>query len=233
MSLDPRTPVLVGCGQVTQRVDDPASAHEPLELMQEALERAAADSGSREILHHADSIRVPRGLWPYANPAALLAEAIATQHPPQTGLGPISGSTVQRMLHWGASEIAAGRCEVVLVVGAECEHSKRRAKAAGVELAWTEQAGPPPDETFGSHDPGFGSVELRYRLQPIQTFSLYENALRAHRGEEPAAHRVRISLLWSRLSEIAARNPHAWIRKAKSAEEIRTATEDNRMDAYP
>ena len=41
MSLDPRTPVLVGYGQVNQYAD-PADAREPVALMAEAA-RAAAD----------------------------------------------------------------------------------------------------------------------------------------------------------------------------------------------
>jgi acetyl-CoA C-acetyltransferase len=225
--------VLVGCGQVTQRVSDPSEGVEPLELMLAASERAAEDAGSRELLRRADSIRVGRGVWRYANPAAWLAERIGTQGPTQTGLGPISGSTVQKMLHHAASEIAAGRRDVVLLAGGECEHSRRRAKSADVLLEWTRQEEPAPDETFGSHDPGFGPVEMRYRLRPIQTFSLYENALRAHRGEDPQAHRVRISLLWARLAAVAAANPYAWNRKGLSAEEIRTESDENRMVAYP
>lgn len=233
MTIHPRTPVLVGCGQLTQRVRDPADGREPLELMLAAAELAAEDAGSRELLRQTDSIRVGRGIWRYANPAAWLADRIGTSRAPQTCLGPISGSTVQNMLHHGARDIVAGRRDVVLLVGGECEHSRRRAKSAGTKLEWTVQDGPAPDESFGSHDPNIGSLEMKYRLRPIQAFSLYENALRAHLGEEPEAHRVRISHLWARLAQVAAANPHAWIRKGLSAEEIRSATDDNRMVAYP
>jgi acetyl-CoA C-acetyltransferase len=72
--LDPRTPVLVGCGQILQRAEDPALAQEPLGLMIQAAERAAEDAGAPALLAALDSIRVPRGLWRYANPGALLRE---------------------------------------------------------------------------------------------------------------------------------------------------------------
>ena len=37
----------------------------------------------------------------------------------------------------------------------------------------------------------------------------------------------------ARMTEVAARSPHAWFPVARSAEEISTATPDNRMVAYP
>jgi len=230
--LDPRTPVVVGCGQVLQRAEDPRQAEEPLALMIQAAERAALDAGAPALLGALDSIRVPRGLWRYANPGALLRERFGAAGA-ETGLGPISGSTVQVMVSDAAREIAAGRRDVVLVVGAECEHSKRRIRALGGETAWTVQTGPEPERRFGSEDPGFGWWEKTYRARPIQTFSLFENALRHHRGEDLDAHRARIAALWSRFARVAAGNPYAWIRDAPDAETIATAGDDNPMVAYP
>ena len=45
--LDPRTPVLIGAGQLSQRVDRGAEVLEPVDLMVEALRRAEADAGGR------------------------------------------------------------------------------------------------------------------------------------------------------------------------------------------
>jgi acetyl-CoA C-acetyltransferase len=234
MELDPRTPVLVGCGQVKQRCDDPREAQEPLALMALAAERAADDAGSREILRALDSIRVPRGLWQYSNPAALLRERFGCTGA-QTAWGSIAGSTVQRMLAHAACEIAAGRRDVVLLVGAEAERTKRRAKAAGIALDWTEQHGDAPDEEFGfsARDPGFGKWESRFRPHPPQAFALFENALRFARGEAVDAHRARIAALWSRFSHVAARNPYAWIQEPMTAEAIATPSEVNRLVAFP
>jgi acetyl-CoA C-acetyltransferase len=230
--LDPRTPVLVGCGQVLQRAEDPAEAEEPLGLMIQAALRAAEDAGAPALLGALDSVRVPRGLWRYANPGALLRERFGAAGA-ETGIGPISGSTVQVMVSDAAREIAAGRRDVVLVVGGECEHSKRRTRALGGETAWTVQEGPEPERRFGPEDPGFGWWEKTYRVRPIQTFALYENALRHHRGESPAAHRECIAALWERFARIATRNPYAWIQDAPDAATIATPSDDNRMVAYP
>jgi acetyl-CoA C-acetyltransferase len=232
VSLDPRTPVLAGAGQVLQRIEDPSRAAEPLALMQQAAERAADDAGSRALLGRLSAVFVPRGLWPYSNPGALLRERLGSPGA-RTGIGPISGSTVQVLVSNAAKEIAAGTSDVVLVVGGECERTKRRARAAEAPLAWTEQGESVPDQRFGSDDPNFGWWEQHYRVRPIQTFSMYENALRAKTGESPAAHRARLAALWAGFAGVASKNPYAWIQDAPSAERIATPSEDNPMVAFP
>jgi acetyl-CoA C-acetyltransferase len=42
--IEPRTPVLVGCGQVTQKINNPLEAKEPIELMKDASEIALEDT---------------------------------------------------------------------------------------------------------------------------------------------------------------------------------------------
>src|SRR5690606_14433305 len=46
-------------------------------------------------------------------------------------------------------------------------------------------------------------------------------------------HRRRIGELWARFSAVAADNPHAWNRKALSAEQIWRPGPDNRMISWP
>ena len=82
MAEDPRTPILVGVGAVTQREADPARAREPLALMALALERAAEDAGSRALLARADSIRAPRGFWSYPDPVSLARRALRRERRP-------------------------------------------------------------------------------------------------------------------------------------------------------
>ncbi|MGH9262716.1 MAG: acetyl-CoA acetyltransferase, partial [Acidimicrobiales bacterium] len=78
MPLDPRTPVLVGVGQWSNRVDRGEAAVEPADMMAEALRRAAADSGATgDPLAGADAVRVLAVLSRrYRNAARLVAERI-------------------------------------------------------------------------------------------------------------------------------------------------------------
>ena len=57
-------------------------------------------------------------------------------------------------------------------------------------------------------------------ILPIHAYPLFENALRAANGWTLEEHAARIGALWSRFSEVAAGNPDAWIRKARTADEI-------------
>jgi acetyl-CoA C-acetyltransferase len=233
MNVEASTPVLVGCGQVVQKVESPQDALEPLELMSQALERAGEDCGAPAILRQADSIRVPHGVWDYSNPAGLLRERLGAAQA-ETGLAPVSGNMVQRMITGAALEIASGRRRVVLVTGAEAEYSKRRAAAQGAALSWTVQSDSAPDRTFGGEVPFVTRKEVEVGLmQPAAIFSLFENALRFARGESLEAHRRRISELWARFNAAALENPFAWTRKPLGPEEIRTPGPSNKMTAYP
>jgi hypothetical protein len=70
---DPRLPVVVGVSQIEQRVEDPREGAEPLEMMIAAVERAADDAGSRDLLRAANSVRVIRGMWGYGDPGRAVA----------------------------------------------------------------------------------------------------------------------------------------------------------------
>lgn len=230
--IDPRTPVLVGAAQWKQRSEDPREAEEPLALMARCAELAAEDAGAPGLLTSLDSIRVPQGLWSYSNPGALLGERFGSLGA-ETVTGPISGNTVQLLLTDAVRQIAAGERDVVLLVGAESEHSKRRLKAQGLAPRRTPQKGSEPDRFIGDREYDYGRFEKHYRPRPISAFALYENAIRHQRGTSPAKHREVISALWSRFSKVAAGNPYAWVAEELSAEQIRTVSPDNRMVGYP
>jgi acetyl-CoA C-acetyltransferase len=68
---------------------------------------------------------------------------------------------------------------------------------------------------------------------PTQIYPMFENALRARAGRSIDEHQVVTSELWSRFSEVAARNPYAWSPQARTAKEIRTVGPDNRMIGFP
>lgn len=206
---------------------------EPLGMMEQAARRAADDAGCPALLSQLDSIRVPRGLWPYSNPAHTLSERLGVPEA-ETVLAPISGNMVQRMLTDGAREIAEGLRDAVLIVGAEAEHSKRRAKRAGRELNWSEPAAPAPDRDFDEQETWITPEEVEAGLaHPAAIFSLYENARRYAKGETLDENRDLIARLWHGFAKVAEGNPYAWTRHAPSVATIRDETSDNKMNAYP
>ena len=76
-SLDPRTPVIIGVGQILNRVDQGANLYEPAALMTQALLAAQADSGAEAALASAQVVAaVPTISWRYSNPGALVREQL-------------------------------------------------------------------------------------------------------------------------------------------------------------
>ena len=225
-------PVLVGISQLEQRIGDPGVAREPVDLMIDAVRAAAEDAGSSALLAQADSVRVIRGFWRYENPARAVCEAIGNTQA-ETALTPFGGNYVQAVVNRSALDIRSGKHDVIVLTGAECGYSQARARRAGVKLKWRTIGGAP--DLYIGEDGGMGHpAELALGIRRAsQIYAIFETARRHHLGEGVGEHLQRISELWAGFSRVAASNPHAWIREAKSAEEIRTPSPANRAVTFP
>lgn len=234
MSLDPRTPVFVGVGQLSNRVDQGAAPLEPVDLLAEAARQAEADAGTTGLLAGLDSIRVVSMLsWPYTDPGRLVAERVGATDA-RTTYTTGGGQTPQALVHRVAEDVQAGRCDAVLIGGAEAWRTARSARRDGVTLAWVDQEGAAPDELVGAdldmNHPDEMALGIR---MPIQVYPLFDVALRATEGQTVGALRDELGALYARFSEIAADNPHAWNRTRYTAAEIAEAGPDNRMVGFP
>ena len=235
MTPDPRTPVVVGVGQLTRHTDTGESPLEPVDLMVEALRRAEADTGVAGVLAAAGSLGVVRLLsWKYPDAAALVAERLGIG-PLQTVGTAFGGNIPQTLLGRKAAEIAAGEHDVVLITGAEAWRTVTAARRGGAELDWTVQPeGVTPDaEVGGSLEASHPAETARGIRQPIQIYPLFENALRAAAGRSVAEHRDHLGSFYARFSEIAVDNPYAWDRRGYSPEEVAVPSPKNRMVGFP
>jgi acetyl-CoA C-acetyltransferase len=236
MSLDPRTPVMIGVGQLNRRPETGVDAPEPVDLMADALRLAADDAGAPSVLGAADSVMVPRPLsWRYRDPGALLAERVGAS-PRQTVASVIGGNYGQTLANRAASQIQAGETDVVLVAGADAWRTNRAAKAEGRTLPWTRQSDDvAPTVDLGVDQPEMSLPAERERgvVHPIEVYPMFDLAVRAAAGRAPDEHLELIAGLWSRFSEVAATNPHAWLRESFTPAEIATPSADNRLIGYP
>ena len=229
MPIDPRTPVLVGYGQVNSRDGDPTV--EPVDLMERAA-RAAAPSN---VLEAVDSVRIVNLLsWRYRNPGLLLAQRIraAGADSRYTSIG---GNVPQSLMNQACLDIQRGRVDTVLIAGGETWRTRTKVRAAGGTLEWTKQddtvpVPPGADDDFQMAGP----VEIRIELvRPSHVYPMFEQALRITAGESPDEHRRRIGELWAGFSTVAQANPHAWNRDPHTAAEISEPGPSNRMISWP
>jgi acetyl-CoA C-acetyltransferase len=226
------TPVLVGVGQVRQRLDDPRQAAEPLQMMLEALTQAGDDAGAPRLLRRADSIYVTRGAWGYGDPGRELARRLGAA-PKETVGTPYGGNFSQACVIDAARRIQAGDRGVVLVAGAENGRSASQAQRLGIRLQATEAAGT-PDRAVAPDKPIFHDAELARGMNSASdVFAVVESAIRYARGDTLESHAERIAALWAGFNAVACGNPHAWIRRPLSAEEIGRPSPDNPMISYP
>jgi acetyl-CoA C-acetyltransferase len=227
---DPRAPVIVGAGQVSDHSEELS----PLELMVEATRRAVSDSGSERILDELGSIHGVDSLsWPAADPGRALAEELGLD-PAGTVRSRIGGNSPLALLADACSLIQAGDLDTVLIPGSEAFNPVLSAMRAGTSTGWPDAPTEDPDRYVGTmrdaSDPAESAAGL---VLPVNYYPFLDNALRIAEGQPADGHLERLAGLWARFSEVASRNPAAWAREFPDAGEIGTVGESNRMISHP
>lgn len=228
MSSDPaRVPVIVGAAQINDRPADPFAGLDSLGLMIAAARAADADAGGG-WLHDLNSVAVVDQLsFPeLGDLSAPLAAALgATPRLCYKSRYP-SGASPIRMLNEAAQRITAGDIETALVAGGEALRTAAQRKAAHGEQG--------EDAMRAASTRRRPEAALDYGLvTPTDIYPLYENATRAAWGQSLDEAQRESAEMWSLMSDVAARNDHAWLRKPLSPDDILTTSADNRPIAFP
>lgn len=233
MTLDPRTPVLVGVGQVKQQPKDIAEAVEAVKLMEQVVTAAANDAGAPGLLRQLGAIAVINGAWGYSDPGRLIGEAVGSPEA-RTIMSSMGGNSPQSLVNHLSARIQDGELSCAVIAGAETIWSRRKQRAAGLPRNLTEQEGVAPDEQFQSEVQMSSEFENSRGLEmPVNLYPVFESAFRHSRGESVEAHRDRLAQLWAGFNQVAVQNPYAWIRTPMTAGEIREAGPSNRMVGFP
>ncbi len=251
-NIDPRTPVLVGGAQFTQRTAREGKIREslsPIAMLAKVARLAIADTGAGEkFMRGIDTVAVVRftadspgdlGRLPkrmFRNPPGALAKqlGIAPRRALYTATG---GNTPQWLVNRMAEDIANGECDVALLTGAEYIATMMAAIKQGINLGWAQSAeadpGSDPDE-IGEQRAGTTAYERAYGLHfPVNAYPLFENAIRGEKGRTPDAHLKWLGEFFSPFSKVASENPYAWFPTYRSPEEISTPSEKNRFVGFP
>ncbi len=237
------TPILIGAGQVTERVDDPGyQARSPVELGAAAARLALADADVAAV--HVDlaagvrqietSVPEAVALFGRSNnfPRSVLARL--GHQPGQAWLEAPGGQSPQTLVNATAAAIAEGRVALALLVGAEALSTQRHLLALDQPAEWGEtvtgslvERGAAFDDTLG------GALIQAQRFDAAAGYALFDQARRARLKVSRAEYRRAIGGLFAPFSRVAADNPLAALREAFSSDDLATPGPRNRLVADP
>ncbi|MEQ1872871.1 MAG: acetyl-CoA acetyltransferase [Ilumatobacteraceae bacterium] len=233
MRVNPQTPVLVGAGQFLHHATGLDDALDPATLMCEAIRAACTDAGLASV-PDVDSIRVVTLLsWRYGDPALVVAQQLGLSSR-ETAATTMGGNSPQSLVNETALAIQRGELDIAILTGGEAWQSRGRSRKAGVELMWPKAPADAFPRVLGEDlEMNHPAERERGLVMPVQIYPMFETAIRAAAGRTVEHQLLVASELWARFSEVAAQNPAAWSRTARTAEEIRTPTASNRMIGFP
>ncbi len=247
--LDPRTPVLVGVGQVSERLGQPGyRRRSPVDLAADAARAALADSGADPAVIAA-AIDTVAGVRQFeiSHPAARSPLGRSDNYPrsvaSRIGAAPArailevtGGQAPQHLVSELAATIASGGAETALAFGAEA--------ISTIQDYARHDADGRPD--FSEHaegsleDRGYGLRGMVSRHQAAHgltdaasQYALIENARRARVKQTRDEYAASMGALFAPFTEVATANPHAAAPTVRSAAELVTVTESNRLIADP
>jgi len=203
-------------------------------MWEQVAREAAADTGAADassVLAALQSIDVVYSQsWQYDDAVARLSERIGAS-PARRRYSGIGGSVPLVLATGVAQEIRAGHLDLALITGAEALATVRRLKKAGEKPLWSYR---PAEKRPFPMDMDFDPSEITHAVfEAYLTFALFDNARRAHLGRGLDEHRAQLGRVLAPMTAIAAASPHAWFPVVRDADEIVTASPDNRMVAYP
>lgn len=233
--MDPeRIPVVVGIGQSIER----EAVVGVVDLAERAARAAAQEApGLLERVRRLSFV-APSFSRASRRPASELAERLGLAGV-ACEVSTAGGNSPQWLMNRACAEIAAGRLETTLVVGAEATRSMRRAEPGAdflrIKPEDADPAAGPDDPVVGTPLHGLlEQAEIKARLiRPADVYPVFESARAARAGATPAGWRSHLAGFLSRGSRVAASHPFAWFREALSPEEIATPGPDNRLTAEP
>jgi acetyl-CoA C-acetyltransferase len=233
VTIDPRTPCIIGVAARTWHPADtgPAGAPEPLDMWEAVARAAAADATRPALLEQLESLQVVFcQTWQYDDAVDRLADRLgaAPAHRHYSGIG---GTTTQQLVDATAERMLAGELDLALIASAEALATQRAYKKRGERVPYSF---PPAEKRPFPWESPPDPVEVAHEVfQAWLTFSVFDNARRAHRGVALDEYRRAMGRMLAPMTEIAAANPHAWFPVRRSAAEITEPAADNRMVGYP
>ncbi len=240
-----RIPVLVGCGQITEKNVELQDARNPVEMISDSARLAAEDCGIGDKAFTSlgaiatmglsvDAAVVPNPLTgSYANLPKSIANNLGIEAE-EYFYSTTGGNTPQMLVNKFSEKIAEGIIDSVLLCGGEALNTMMQLFNTGGPLeTWFDSPGGEPT-MIGDARPAGTDLERGYNLSvPSNVYPLFENALQHHYGRNHKEHMRKLGELYSPLSEVAVDNPLSWFPQKRTPEELISVNEKNRYIAFP
>lgn len=248
MSVDPRTPVLVGVGQFTERIDDADyRGMSAVDLATEAVRAALADTGA-DVDAVAQAVDVVYALRQFEISGPMPATLGKSNNyprsvmrrvgadPARVVLEPVGGQSPQKLVTEAGTGIAVGDFDVAMIMGSEPGSTHRYFADRDDKPDFTEHVDGQLEDRGHQIHQYFTEYTASHGLTGAAVqYGLLDNARRARLGLGVAEYRRQMAELFAPMSRIAAKNPFSSSPVERSVDEIVTVTDANRMicDPYP
>ncbi|TFV61112.1 acetyl-CoA acetyltransferase [Mycobacterium sp. PS03-16] len=248
MAVDPRTPVLVGVGQFTERIDDPDYRGMSAVDLATAAVRAALDDTGAPADTIAEAVDVVFGLRQFEISGPMPATLGKSNNyprsvmrrvgadPARVVLEPVGGQSPQKLVTEAGNGIAAGEIDVAMIIGSEPGSTHRYFADRDDKPDFTEHVDGQLEDRGHQIHQYFTEYTANHGLTGAAVqYGLLDNARRARLGMSVADYRRTMAELFAPMSKVAAKNPFSSSPVERSVDEIVTVTDDNRMicDPYP
>jgi acetyl-CoA C-acetyltransferase len=248
MVVSPRTPVIVGVGQFTERIDDPGyRGMSAVDLATEAVRAALADTGA-DVTAVVEAVDTVLGLRQFEISGPMPATLGKSNNyprsvmrrvggdPARVVLEPVGGQGPQKLVTEAGNGIVAGASEVTMIIGSEPGSTARYFADHDHKPDFTEHVDGQLEDRGHQVHQYFTKYTASHGLTGAAVqYGLLDNARRGRLGLGVAEYRREMAELFAPMSKVAAKNPFSSSPVERSVEDITTISDGNRMicDPYP
>ena len=240
MAVDPRTPVIVGVGQFTERIDDPAyRGMSAVDLATAATQAALSDTGA-DVGAVATAVDTVFGLRQFEisgpMPATLgksnnYPRSVMNRlggNPARVVLEPVGGQSPQKLVTEAGNTIVAGDADVVMIMGSEPGSTAKYFANRDDKPDFTEHVEGQLEDRGHQIYSYIDEYTVTHGLTgaPVQ-YGLLDNARRSRLALGVGEYRHQMAELFAPMSKVAAKNPFSSSPVERTVELTKTVRVEN------
>ncbi len=247
MKYHPKTPVLVGAGQVVDRKIGERESLSPIDLATEASLRAINSvSVDNTFLDTIDVLAMSRffqdsvrgeSLWPNPfgspdNVPGALAKRLKIS-PSELIYAEVGGETPQRLVNQFSQRIFSGEIRTALISGAEAIATIKSGIKKNIKYQWHENIGGSFRDLWPEKEMAT-NLEKKYGMTlPISVYALFEQVRRHKKGLSSSDYREEMAKMLVNFNAVASANQFSQYPANVNVDFLRTISKENFLLCEP